>query len=116
MINMLVQTFPKAKVKKHRPLYNHRPTANDICRKCGTAYAQTHEVFEGTGRRQLSIKYGMQVKLCWKCHAEVPNDPLFDLSLKREYQHKFERKYGHVAFMLTFGRDYLSINTEPLQA
>lgn len=106
---MLVQTFPKPKIKKHRAKNNPKPTIEDRCRYCDAPYAQTHEVFGGNGKRQISIKYGMQAKLCWKCHEELPRDPQRNLELKQEYQRIFESKFGHAVFMKLFGRDYLHI-------
>jgi hypothetical protein len=90
-IAMMVQTFPKPKIKKHHAKNNPKPTSDDICENCGAPYAQTHEVFEGTGRRQLSIKYGMQVKLCNVCHAAVHNCPELDLELKNVSAHLREK-------------------------
>ena len=110
---MLVQQFPKPKNKKKKPAYNHRPTAEDVCVYTGTPFACTHEVFFGKGMRQLSIKYGMQVKLSNQIHSEVHAHPLIglDLELKKKYQIIFERKFGHARFMQIFGRDYLNIDS-----
>lgn len=108
---MMVQPLPKPKFKKHRPLYNHRPTVNDICRYTGQAYAETHEVFFGKGKRQLSIKYGLQVKVSSDIHQDIHRNPMkgLDLELKKEYQSIFEAKYGHEMFMELFGKNYISI-------
>jgi hypothetical protein len=78
--------------KKGRAKRNPLPTAEDYCRYCKTPYASTHEVYEGTGRRQISIRYKMQVKLCMKCHEDIQTHPLQgrDLELKQEFQRKFE--------------------------
>jgi hypothetical protein len=110
--NMLVQQFPKPKLKKQRKArYNHIPTINDICRYTGLPYAENHEVFFGKGRRQLSIIYGLQVRVSSKIHADIHAHPLrgLDLDLKKEYQEIFENKYGHEMFVGLFGRDYLSM-------
>jgi hypothetical protein len=108
---MLVQTFPKPKMKKHKLQYNHIPSVNDICRYTGQAYAETHEVFFGRGKRQLSIKYGLQVKVASDIHQDIHRYPMtgLDLELKKEFQGIFESKYGHEKFMELFGRDYLQI-------
>ena len=105
----MVQPIPKPKTKKKRARKNPRPTADDICRYCGRPYAQTHEVFEGNGRRQISIKYGMQVKLCYLCHRDIQTHPLQgrDLALKKEFQAKFEETYSREEFIKNFGRNYL---------
>lgn len=103
--------FPKPKCKKgnsRRPKNNPRPTINDICRYTGKPYASTHEVFFGTGERQLSIMFGMQVKVSNDIHRQIHDNPLtgLDLELKREFQTKFVEKHGYDMYMKTFGRDY----------
>jgi hypothetical protein len=110
---MLVQQFPKPKHKKKKPLYNHRPTVEDVCIYTSEPFACTHEVFFGRGQRQLSIKYGMQVKVSSRIHQSIHANPLtgMDLELKRKHQLIFERKHGHVRFMQLFGRDYLNIDS-----
>lgn len=88
---------------------NPKPTAEDICRYCKTGYASLHEVYYGTGRRQLSIKYGMQARLCMYCHTEVHKYPLQgkDLELKQEFQRKFEETGSREEFIRLFSRNYL---------
>lgn len=106
----MIYPFPKpAKGKKKKPLNNPKPTAEDICRYCGSPYATTHEVFEGIGRRQLSIKYKMQVKVCMRCHADIQLHPLQgrDLELKLEFQRKFEEEYSREFFIKTFTKSNL---------
>jgi hypothetical protein len=104
-----VLSFPKPKLKKHRAKNNPTPTINDLCRYCLTPYSQTHEIYEGTGRRQLSIKYKMQVKVCDRCHKDIMSHPLTgkDLELKKEYQAKFESEHGHDLYMQCFMVDYI---------
>ena len=107
---MLVNTFFKEpKKKKHRAKNNPKPTADSICRYCKNNYATTHEVYEGTGRRQLSIKYCMKVKLSMKCHQEVQQHPLQgkDLELKQEFQLKFEKTHTREEFRKLFTTNYL---------
>lgn len=104
-----IPKFPKPKSKKKRPLNNPVPTINDRCRYCGTPYAQTHEVFGGSGRRQISIKYKMQVKLCYMCHLEVTLNPKGKKAteLKIEFQKKFEETHSREEFIRLFGKSYL---------
>jgi hypothetical protein len=106
---MLINQYPKPKLKKQRKAKNNPvPTINDICRYCQNTYASTHEVFEGTGRRQLSIKYKLQVKVCNDCHGDIQLHPLTgrDLELKKEFQQKFIDTYGYELWMKIFMRDY----------
>jgi hypothetical protein len=101
--------YPKPKKHKKRAKNNPRPTENDLCKYHNTPFAQTHEVFEGTGQRQLSIKYGMQVKLCNECHRDIQTHPLQgrDLALKQEFQNRFEQEHTRQDFIRLFGRNYL---------
>ena len=102
---------PKPNYKKQgRAKRNPLPTAEDYCRYCGTPYASTHEVYEGTGRRQISIKYKMQVKLCPICHEDIQTHPLQgrDLELKQEFQRKFEAdRHSRDEFIKLFIFNYL---------
>lgn len=102
--------FQKPKYKKQKRAKNNPvPTINDLCRYTQTPYAQLHEVFFGTGERQLSIKYKMQVRLSNDLHRELHANPLrgLDIELKKEFQEKFESEYGHEKFMKTFMADYI---------
>jgi hypothetical protein len=102
--------YPKPKHKKQRRAVNNPlPTIDDICRYDGRPYAQTHEVYEGNGRRQLSIKYKMQVKVCDECHRDIQLHPLQwrDLELKQEFQRKFEQEHSREEFRKLFGKSYL---------
>jgi hypothetical protein len=105
----MIQSFPKPKLRKRKTLNNPKPTADDICRYCQAPYASTHEVFEGTGRRQLSIKYHMQVKVCNACHSGIQLHPLTgrDLALKQEFQAKFEETHTREEFRRLFGASRL---------
>lgn len=103
--------YPKPKCrKKPRAKNNLKPTENSLCEVCCTPYAETHEVFYGTGQRQLSIRYGLQAILCAE-HHRGSNGPHHnrerDLELKKREQKRFERLHGHEKFMKLFGRNYL---------
>lgn len=101
--------FAKPVNKPHRPKNNKKPTINDLCRYDGVAYAQTHECFGGNPRRQLSIKYGLQVKLCDTCHREITDNIRLDRvrEIKEWGQRKFEAGHSREEFIQLFGRNYL---------
>jgi hypothetical protein len=105
--------FPKPKIKKKKALNNPKPTANDVCMICSKPFAHTHERFFGSGQRQLSIKYGMQVKLCQEHHMGSMgphHNKKFDDELKREGQMLFELYIGtREEFKTIFGRSYLEV-------
>ena len=71
-----------------------------------------HHIYEGTGRRKLSDKYGCWVYLCAR-HHNMSNEGVhfnkdLDLTLKRICQKKWETKYGNRdKFIRVFGRNYM---------
>jgi hypothetical protein len=103
------------KGKRKRAKNNPMPTAEDICTYpgCRRGFAHLHERFFGNGKRQLSIKYKLQARLCYE-HHEGPEGPHqnkeFDLKLKQEGQQEFERLYGtREDFVKIFGKNYLEV-------
>jgi hypothetical protein len=106
--------YPKPKYKKQRRAVNNPlPTIDDICEVCGKPYAHNHEIFFGTGERQLSIKYKLKKRLCYEHHnMDSGMNPHFNKAIddeyKREGQGKFERLYGtREDFVRIFGKSYL---------
>lgn len=79
------------------------------CYKCKIEYGITlHEPLMGKNR-QLSIKYKLQVPLCWKCHDEVQREPSqeYNRMLQVIMQRKFILYYPELDFLTIFGRNYL---------
>jgi hypothetical protein len=106
----MINPVPKPNCKKQRRAkHNPPPTVEDYCTVCGKPYAALHEIFGGKNR-QLSIKYGLQVRLCYEHHQgrygphhnKVIND-----KLKREGQMKFEETHSREDFRRIFGKSYL---------
>lgn len=80
-----------------------------ICYRCsGTNSVSPHEPLMGKNR-QLSIKYGLRVPLCFDCHRLAHDQPgqEFNNSLKIEMQKKFEKEYPDLDFLKIFGRNYI---------
>jgi hypothetical protein len=106
---------PKPKHKpQRRAVNNPLPTADDICTfpGCNRNYAHNHEIYFGNGKRQLSIEYGMQKRLCEEHHNRPGgynphHNRGYDLQLKREYQQRFEAEYSRELFVKVFGKNYL---------
>lgn len=83
-----------------------------ICGRNGCGdHLDMHHIFEGTGERPLSDKYGLKVPLCHsRCHlygpesvhknVEVRND------LERKGQERFEEVYPELDFLQIFGKNY----------
>lgn len=99
--------YPKPKIRKHKAKNNPKPTAEDRCIIHNTPYAETHEVFPGK-HRQNSIKYGLQEKVCRKCHEYLTRNPksLWAHQLRIKHQNRFVEQYGYDAWMRIFGFDY----------
>lgn len=113
---MLVNPIWKPpKKKQHKAKNNPKPTDQDLCRECSKPYASLHEVYYGRGKRQKSIQYGMQVRLCYYHHNDpsskeaVHFNKAFDNSLKLEYQQIFEQLYSRDKFIQEFGRNYWEV-------
>jgi len=106
---------PKPKSKKQNKSVNNKmPTIDDICSYpgCNRPYAHNHEIFFGKGVRQISIKYKLQVRLCYEHHNMPGGDnPHFnkqiDTQLKQMAQKQFEEEYSHDLFMKLFNQNYL---------
>ena len=109
---MEVNPIPKPpKSKRKKAVNNSRPTAADTCEVCGKPYAALHEIFGGKNR-QLSIKYGLQVRLCYEHHnrpggMNPHHNKAINDRLKREGQMKFEETHSREDFLRLFGRNYL---------
>ena len=84
-----------------------------FCLICGTPYnLHKHHIFEGTGRRKLSEKYGCWCYLCARHHnmsnEGVHFNKLLDTSLKQQCQKAWEYSLGtRDEFIMLFGRNYL---------
>jgi len=85
---------------------NPKPTIDDRCIICGEPYAQTHEIFQGKNR-QISIRYGFQVKLCNEHHLKVHSDINLSTSLKINAQEIYEIDHRREEWMALIGRNYI---------
>ena len=84
-----------------------------FCLICGTPLnVHKHHIFEGTGRRKLSEKYGCWCYLCAR-HHNMSNEGVhfkkeLDLKLKQQCQKAWEYQIGtREQFIMLFGRNYL---------
>jgi hypothetical protein len=106
-----------AKLEKNR--FSILVSDMNTCAECGKKFERKdlsyHEVFYGTGKRQLSIKYGTVIPLCnCNCHNQVECKGIhFDKKLRDKWH-----KIGQKAFMIhyektadefreIFGKNYL---------
>lgn len=79
-----------------------------MCCKCGSMVNMTkHEIFEGRNRKN-SMKYGLVIPLCLRCHQLLQENSEFNVNWKKKGQEYFEKNIGtHEDFMKIFGRNYL---------
>lgn len=70
--------FPKPVTKKKQKKMNGwKNKKNRICAYCGEPYADRHEIFPGTGTRQICIDNGFQVDVC-RYHHRLLHEDLTD--------------------------------------
>ena len=81
----------------------------DNCVICGKKRANLHEVFYGTGKRQLSIKYGCVIPLCYQHHIDIHDKgkgKILSTIWKVKTQEMFEKAYPNLSFRDIFGKNY----------
>lgn len=84
------------------------------CYICGRTATDTHHIFEGRGRRQMSDDYGLTVRLCRECHNDIHAHPRAYLWLKQDAQRWAMRDNGWTVqdFIDHFGKNYLMEDKE----
>ena len=65
-----------------------------------------HELIEGKNR-QVSMKYGLVIPICRKCHEIVTNDKTLQDKLHKVAQKEFKKHYKSENFVQIFGKNYL---------
>ena len=65
-----------------------------------------HELLEGKNR-QVSMKYGLVIPICRKCHNLVTNDKTLQDKLHKVAQKEFNKHYKAKNFIQIFGQSYL---------
>lgn len=77
----------------------------------GQKQTEEHHIFFGCGRRKLSERYGLKVKLCIEHHREgkdaVHQNADMRRILERIGQQAFEKEYPDKNFPEIFGKNYL---------
>ena len=67
------------------------------CYFCPNKKNHTHEIFCGRNR-QNSMKYGLCLPICWKCHEKYQNDSVFNKEWHIRGQIKFNEIYPDLRF------------------
>lgn len=76
------------------------------CYICGAKKEDLHEIFAGKNR-QMSMKYGLVIPVCRKCHKMIPKDKTLNEKLHKVGQKAFEKKYKTENFVKIFEKNYL---------
>ena len=92
--------------KKEKERYSIIVKDLDKCVMCGKKRDNLHEVYYGTGKRQLSIKYGCVIPLCYECHIKIHKDSVLSIIWKVKCQEMFEKVYPNLNFLEIFGKSY----------
>lgn len=100
----------KKKSKKLAKLERNRFSiiTNDLehCYICGVKKEDIHEIFAGRNR-QVSMKYGLVIPVCRKCHDLIPKSKSLTQSLHEVGQKAFEKRYKTENFVQVFGKNYI---------
>ena len=65
-----------------------------------------HELIEGKNR-QVSMKFGLVIPICRKCHEIVTNDKTLQDKLHKVAQKEFKKHYKTENFVQIFGKNYI---------
>lgn len=67
-----------------------------------------HEIFEGSNR-QTSMKFGLVIPVCRKCHDLWKIDKELKKKIRKEAKEKFYKLYSEEKFLKEFGKFYIDI-------
>ena len=97
------RTTKQAKAEKNR--FSLFTSDLNICIVCGKTKEHLHEVFFGSNR-QVSIRYGLVIPVCSKCHRIIHNDSNLQKLWHIRGQEIFEKTYPDLDFVSIFGQNY----------
>jgi len=94
-----------AKLEKNR--FSLFTNNKDKCMFCSATTNLTwHEIFRGRNRVN-SMKYGLCLRMCLKCHVLYQEDPIFNDLWHKKGQVKFNKTYPDLDFIDIFKINYL---------
>lgn len=76
----------------------------DICYVCKEHRKENFDEVFGGRNRQKSMKYGLVIPICFKCHRKLTDNPLLKKQLQEEAKEIFIKKYGEEKFIQEFRR------------
>ena len=78
-----------------------------ICYICNKSRKDDlHEIFEGSNR-QTSMKWGLVIPICRKCHNEWKTNKEIKETVRKEAKEKFYKLYSKEKFLEVFGKFYI---------
>lgn len=75
------------------------------CMLCERNAVNKHEILFGRNR-QNSMKYGLVMPLCYRCHIEMHRNSIQQAIWKVKAQERFEEVFPELDFLSIFGRNY----------
>lgn len=78
----------------------------DRCYICKAKKCDLHEIFGGRNR-QASMKYGLVIPVCRKCHEMIPKSKTLTKNLHKVGRKAFEKEYKTENFVQIFGKNYI---------
>ena len=100
----------KKKSKKLAKLEKNRFSiiTNDLerCYICKAKKNDLHEIFGGSNR-QASMRYGLVIPVCRKCHDMIPKSKTLTKNLHKVGRKAFEREYKTENFVQIFRKNYI---------
>jgi len=102
-----MQTLKPKPHKQVKAKNNSRIWAVDVCENCGKfTYLECHEVWGGI-RRQISIKYKFQKRICNDCHRAI-TEHRTDINKvwQKEFQEQYIKENGRDAWFALMGKYY----------
>lgn len=106
--HQLKQCRQKSKklTKLERNRFSILVSSNKCCKCPATKGLTWHEVFRGRNRTN-SMKYGLCLRLCSKCHEKYQEDKEFNDYWHKQAQLQFIETYPDLDFLEIFKRNYL---------
>lgn len=76
------------------------------CYICKQAKWDLHEIFGGSNR-QTSMRYGLVIPVCRKCHEMIPKSKTLTENLYKVAKKELKKHYKTENFVQLFGKSYL---------
>jgi hypothetical protein len=96
------RTYKQAKAEKNR--YSILTDDLTVCIECGKRKESLHEIFRGRNR-QNSIKWGLVIPLCLKCHASLEIEEKWKTKGQKAFMEYYNKSTDD--FIKIFFRNYL---------